>query len=303
MKRFKSKKRKNKKILILLIALLVYVINNYLDIEFKKSQNNIIKHIFTTNINYSYKNNIISNLYKGINKNIFNNPVNILHTNVSNNTVLLANALYIDNKPKVYIYNSHQGEKYSNLYMENSNIIPDVMLASSMLQEKLENLGIKTIVEKNDILGYMSANGLNHGGSYIASRYFLNKIYEKYPNLDLYIDLHRDSLNYSDSIVNINGKTYAKVLFVIGLENPNYQSNLEVTNKINNIILNSYPTLTRGILKKEGVGVNGVYNQDLNSNVILIEIGGDKNNIDEVNNTLDIISKVIEEYIHEKEKI
>jgi stage II sporulation protein P len=237
-----------------------------------------------------------------MNKNVFNNPVNILHTN-NNNITLVSNISYIDNKPKVYIYNSHQGELYTNKYMENSNITPNVMLASTMLQEKLESLGIKTIVEKNDILKYMSDNGLNHGGSYIASRYFLNKVYEKYPNLDLYIDLHRDATSYDIVHTSIDGKDYARVLFVIGLENHKYQSNLDITNKLNNIILSTYPDLTRGIMKKEGPGVNGVYNQDLNSNVILIEIGGDKNNIDEVNNTLDIIAKVIERYINEKEKI
>ena len=305
MKRFKSKKRKSKKILILLVVLLVYIINNNLNIQFKKSQSNIIKNIFDNNINYSYKNNIINNLYTSINKKVFNTPVNILHTSISNENkvVLVSNISYIDNKPKVYIYNSHQGEKYSNEYIENSNIVPDVMLATSMLKEKLESIGIKTIIEKNDILGYMSKHGLDHGGSYIASRYFLDKVYKEYPNLDLYIDLHRDATTKEVSTTTINGKKYARVLFVIGLENKNYQKNLDVTNKINNLILKSYPNLTRGIMKKQGVGVNGVYNQDLNSNVILLEVGGDKNNIDEVNNTLDIIANIIKEYINEKEKI
>ena len=304
MKRFKSKKYNKKyKLYIALFLMICYIINNNFDIKFKNSKKSIISYVFGNDIRYNYKNNIFSSIYKEVNKNIFNNPVNILHANIGNNTVLVSNISYIDNKPKVYIYNSHQGELYNNKYMENSNITPGVMLASSMLEEKLESLGIKTIIEKNDILGYMKDNGLNHGGSYIASRFFLNKIYNEYPNLDLYIDLHRDATNYDVVHTVIDGKDYAKVLFVIGLENPNYQSNLDVTTKINNIILNSYPSLTRGIMKKEGYGVNGVYNQDLNSNVILIEIGGDKNNIDEVNNTLDIIAKVIKEYIDEKEKI
>ncbi len=303
MKRFKTKKHKNKyKIYIIIFLMICYIINYNFDIRFKTSKKGIISYVFKSDIKYNYKNNIFSNLYREMNKNVFNNPVNILHTN-NNNITLVSNISYIDNKPKVYIYNSHQGELYTNKYMENSNITPNVMLASTMLQEKLESLGIKTIVEKNDILKYMSDNGLNHGGSYIASRYFLNKVYEKYPNLDLYIDLHRDATSYDIVHTSIDGKDYARVLFVIGLENHKYQSNLDITNKLNNIILSTYPDLTRGIMKKEGPGVNGVYNQDLNSNVILIEIGGDKNNIDEVNNTLDIIAKVIERYINEKEKI
>ena len=53
-------------------------------------------------------------------------------------------------------------------------------------------------------------------------------------------------------------------------------------------------------MKKQGYGVNGVYNQDLNSNVILIEIGGHENNIDEVNNTLELVAISIKEYLDEK---
>lgn len=300
MKRFKSKKHSKYKLYILVFIMICYIINKNFDIKIKETSN-IIKYVFKNDIKYSYKDNILSNMYKQINKNIFNNPINILHTNT--NIAYATNISYIDNKPKVYIYNSHQGETYNNEYLENTNIIPNVILASSILKEKLDNIGIKTIIESNDILKYMRDNNLDHGGSYIASRYFLNKIYEKYPNLDLYIDLHRDSIDYNTSITNINGKICAKVLFVIGLENPNYQGNLNVVNKLNNIILKKYPSLTRGIMKKEGYGVNGVYNQDVNSNVILIEIGGNKNNLDEVSNTLDLIADVIGEYINEKEKI
>lgn len=302
MKRFKTKKHKKYKFIILFVVS-VYIINNYLDIKFKTTKNSIINYIFKNNINYSYKDNVITTFYNNINKNIFNTPVNILHTSINNKTTLVSNISYIDNKPKVYIYNSHQGELYSTEYLETANIIPNVLLVSSMLKEKLENLGIKTIIETNDILKYMSDNNLNHSGSYIASRYYLNKIYEKYPNLDLYIDIHRDAVGYDVSTTYINDKKCARILFVVGLENSNYQSNLNVVNKLNDMILNSYPDLTRGIMKKEGYGVNGVYNQDLNSNVILIEIGGEKNNIVEVNNTLDILANIIGEYINEKEKV
>ena len=83
-------------------------------------------------------------------------------------------------------------------------------------------------------------------------------------------------------------------------QNQNYQSNLLVTEKINNILNTKYPNLSRGILKKEGYGVNGVYNQDLNENIILLEVGGHENNIDEVNNTLELISIAIKEYLNEK---
>ena len=85
--------------------------------------------------------------------------------------------------------------------------------------------------------------------------------------------------------------------FLIGLENPNYEKNLEFTEKLNNMINNKYPNLSRGIYKKQGKGVNGVYNQDFDPNTILIEVGGEENTIDEVYNTAEVISNILTEYI------
>ena len=99
------------------------------------------------------------------------------------------------------------------------------------------------------------------------------------------------------SKVTIDGKDYAKVMFVIGLEHDNYKENIEVTTKLNKIITHEYPTLSRGIYKKEGKGVDGIYNQDISKNTILIEIGGVDNNITEVFNTLEVLSKAICELI------
>ena len=135
-------------------------------------------------------------------------------------------------------------------------------MASHMLKDKLENIGIKTIVEENDILEYMKLNNLDHSGSYIASRHFLKETINKYPSIKLFIDLHRDAASHSATYTSINQKDYAKILFVIGLEYETYEKNMSLSNKLNTIIEKNYPSLTRGILKKEGYGVNGVYNQD-----------------------------------------
>ena len=66
---------------------------------------------------------------------------------------------------------------------------------------------------------------------------------------------------------------------------------------INNLCNKYYPGLSRGIYKKEGAGVNGIYNQDISPNSILIEVGGASNNIDEVLNTTEAISNILYYYI------
>ena len=72
--------------------------------------------------------------------------------------------------------------------------------------------------------------------------------------------------------------------------------------QLNEKIKKIAPTLSRGVLEKKGPGVNGKYNQDFNKNTILIEVGGQYNYIEEVNNTLKIISKVIYEYLEDEKE-
>ena len=111
--------------------------------------------------------------------------------------------------------------------------------------------------------------------------------------------MHRDALPKDKSTVIINNKSCAKISFVIGVDHNNYEQNLNVANKINDKIKQKYPTLTRGIINKGGEGSNGIYNQDLNPNIILIEIGAQENTIDEVLNTIDLLAPIIGEYINE----
>ncbi len=204
------------------------------------------------------------------------------------------------NNPRVYIYNSHQLEAYSSTNFEEYNITPNVMMASYIMKEKLNKLGISTIVETSSITDFLSINGWDYASSYNASRFYLLDAVNKYPSLDLMIDLHRDSINRNLSTVEINGKSYAKVLFVVGLEHNNYELNLNLASIFNEMIKSKYPGLSRGIIKKSGAGVNGIYNQDVSGNIILIECGGLENSIEEVMNTIEVLSNVIYEYLGDK---
>lgn len=199
--------------------------------------------------------------------------------------------------PIVYIYNTHQLEEYNKTNLEEYNIKPNVLMASYMLREYLNRNNIKTVVETADITDFLNVNGWNYSKSYNASRYYLDEAIKKYPNLKLIIDLHRDAIEYNASTVTINDKKYAKILFVVGLDYENYQPNLDLANSLNDLINNKYPGLSRGVLKKSGKNVNGVYNQDLKNNIVLIECGGYQNSIDEVMNTMIALSDIIKIYL------
>ena len=200
-------------------------------------------------------------------------------------------------EPIVYLYNTHQLEEYKQENQESYNVTPNVMMLSYIVREKLNDKGIPTIVEENDVSAFLQANNWSYASSYKVTRLLMEDAKTKNPTLKYFIDLHRDSVSKSISTATINEKSYAKILFIIGLENPNYQENLTVTTTINNMLEEKYPGITRGIYKKEGKGVNGVYNQDFDKNTILFEVGGPENTIDEVLNTADAISTVLAEYI------
>lgn len=207
-----------------------------------------------------------------------------------------------NSKPKVYIFNTHQTEGYNSNFLEAFNINNTVYLASHILGEYLSDLGVATIVEENSIIDVLNTNGWKYGYSYKASRILLENAYKKNPSLDFFIDLHRDAASYDRTVTEIDGKKYAKILFVVGLEHENYEPNLQLAKTLNEKIKKIAPTLSRGVLEKKGPGVNGKYNQDFNKNTILIEVGGQYNYIEEVNNTLKIISKVIYEYLEDEKE-
>mgnify|MGYP006784598959 CR=1 FL=1 len=203
----------------------------------------------------------------------------------------------IKKEPIVYIYNTHQSEKYPLNNSEPYNIIPTVMTTSYMLKEKLSEYNIESIVEESSVNEVLKKNNWKYASSYKVTRTFLEKAKKEYPSLKFYIDVHRDSVKRSITTKEINNVSYARVMFILGLENENYEKNSKVIEYLNNEIEKKYPGLSRGIYKKKGPGVNGVYNQDFSENCILIEFGGSYNTIDEVYNTVEAIGQILGKYI------
>lgn len=200
--------------------------------------------------------------------------------------------------PYVYIYNTHQTEGYKSNFLETFNINNTVYIASHILNEYLNDLGVFSMVEQNSIVDVLNLNGWKYGYSYKASRILMEEAYKNNPSLNFFIDLHRDSASYDRTTTTIDNTSYAKVLFVVGKEHQNYQANLDLAKALNEITKKKYPSLSRGVLEKEGKGVNGIYNQDFNPNTILIEVGGQYNTIEEVNNTLKVMADVLYEYLN-----
>ena len=192
----------------------------------------------------------------------------------------------------ILIYNTHDQESYNDSRFNNYNIIPDVKLTSNILEEKLNDKGLTTYVERTSIKSILKQNNWNYAKSYQASRKLIKPLI-KNNNYKLILDIHRDSSSLEKTLLNYKNKPYAKVLFVIGTEYNTYEENLKLATKLNDILKEKVPGISRGIIKKGGVGVNGIYNQDLSNRLLVIEIGGQYNKIEDIYNTTELLSEAI----------
>ncbi len=316
MKRFKSKKRRNYLFLYFIIFLLSIVFSlKYIYNQKEINKNTIAYYIvndsvgkFNSNlkdVDFILKYALNLNMVKENKK-----EEEVLKEENTNKEIIIPNSQdkqeeieKEEEKKKlekiVYIYNTHQEEKYKSNYLEAFNIEPSVFMASKMLKEYLENLGIGVLVEERNVADKLHSLNLKYSGSYKVTRIFMEDAYKNNPSLKYFIDLHRDSSSYEKTTTKINDVDYAKLLFIIGLENPNYKVNLEFATKMKDKIVKYDSSLFRSIYKKSGAGVNGVYNQDFHKNVMLVEVGGQYNTINEVDNTLQLFAKILAEYIKE----
>ncbi len=298
-KRFIATKAKifNFKTLFLLIILIISLILSF-NIFLASGVNTILGN-----------NNIPTNLLNaGLNKNTFLldilNPKDLLKIGLNyifdtKNDAPIEEVKKIDehtnsSNPKIYLYNTHDNEDYKSSLIESYSIKYNVKIASYMLSEYLSDLGIENYVEASSTTDLYYTNNTLYQNTYDASRDLIKSIEAKYPELDLLIDIHRDSVEKLSSTVEIDGTSYAKVLFVVGTDNPNYEKNLKKAEEINNLL---NPKITRGIIKKSKEDGNGIYNQDLSENIILLELGGVENTIEEIDNTLQLLSKAILKYM------
>lgn len=196
-------------------------------------------------------------------------------------------------EPLVYIYNTHQTEEYAPGSLKNYNITPTVYMAAGILKETLKEYGITAIVEDSNLQKSLSERGLNYNNAYTLSYEWLETASNKYPTIKYFIDLHRDSVSASTQI---NNYSYAKMMFVIGMNHENYKQNETLMLKINELINNNY----EGLMRTPFYGKNSRYNQHFNENVMLIEIGGPESTINEVSLSIKAFAESLSTIIGEE---
>ena len=306
-KRFITRKKKRFRGLKIFFFFLLFVFSLFFSFYILNKSNIEIDDKEIVQLLLNYKDNDANKIRKKI-KSFFSVPSALLDNDyfeyvvpVSKNDDLTSSVDASDKKPLIYIYNSHQGEEYASSTLADYTVAPTVMFADYIFQDVLEKNNYKAIVEEASIKEILNMNSWKYAYSYMASRVLLEDAKNKNPSLKYFVDIHRDSLEKGRTTIEIEGKKFAKTIFLIGLENENYEENLSFTEKINNLLNEKYPGLSKGIYKKGGPGVNGVYNQDFSKRAILIEIGGYENTPSEVLNSVLAFSECFMEVISKDE--
>lgn len=281
MNRFDTRNIKNKVMKYLIVLLIIF---SYYFILKNTNFQDIIKEKIENKYNNSEIN--IEKLKTEIVYKSLNKIVDLTDINISKSISLSSDNL-------VYIYNTHDTEKYTLPFTSDYSIIPNVTLVSKMLKEYLKSYNIDSYIETSKTKDYLKKNKLKYSDSYEASRYYLEKNLNK--NYKLIIDIHRDSLRHKYTLYEKDNKKYARILFIIGSSNKNYKKNKEVAENLNNRLNSKYKGISRGVTIREDT----TYNQDLNERIILVKIGGIDNTLEELNNTMEVFSKVINDYIKE----
>lgn len=209
----------------------------------------------------------------------------------------------------ILIYNTHNRESFlphlEGVEAPNSAFHSEVniSLVSQQLKKSLATHGIGSLVDQTDFSQILHDQGWEYWRSYQASRQVVEEVISQQDQVTYIFDLHRDSRRKKDTTITIDEEDYAQLFFVIGADFENNDLNAKFATDLHEKLDQAYPGISRGVAEMGGSGRNGVYNQDLSSNAILIEFGGVDNTLDELYRTADAFAEVFADYYWDAEQV
>ena len=198
-------------------------------------------------------------------------------------------------EPQILIYHTHSQETFSD-YPEN----PEATITGvgAYLSELLEGKGY-SVIHDDGVYDYRDGK-LDRSRAYTYALEGIQGILQKYPSIEVVLDLHRDGVAEGTRLVTeINGKPTAKIMFFNGtsqtpdgpieyLPNPNREANLAFSFQMQLKAAGMYPGFTRKIYLK---GLR--YNQHVRARSALIEVGAQTNTYEEARNAMEPLAHIL----------
>ncbi|WP_138756247.1 stage II sporulation protein P [Paenibacillus sinopodophylli] len=206
------------------------------------------------------------------------------------------------NDSKVYIYHTHNRESWKNVSSSTKGTSYDdpkvnITLVGKQLAQSLEKKGIASLVEATDFAAKLNEQKLSYTKAYAESRKAVDKAIQSHASLTYFFDIHRDAdVPRNKTTVVINGKSYARIMFVIGDANPTYKENKKFADALSVLLDKKYPGISRGVLTKSAHQGNAEYNQSVSNGSLLLEFGGVNNTLQENLQTAEAFADVFAEY-------
>lgn len=210
-------------------------------------------------------------------------------------------------KKIVYVYNTHNRESwYSETKPVGTSVdhpTRNISMVGKRLAEALNDRGIGSDVSEDDIYQELLNQKKDYALSYAQSLQVVKAAVESNRELHYFFDLHRDTAPRDRTTVTIKGKTYARVMFVIGKRNKSFEKNEAFATELHQLMEEMYPDLSRGVMEKGAKTDHGEYNQSISPGSLLMEIGGTENTLQESLNTAEALADVFAAYYLKAEKV
>ena len=189
-------------------------------------------------------------------------------------------------EPQAVVYCTHTSEGYYGQERQ-SGVAGGVLDAARTLADTLEANGIGVILLE-DIFDAPDWNN-----SYGYSLAALEEVKAKYPDIQLYIDVHRDAeIPGVDTHFTDDSGSYARMMLIIGsnanLPHPNWEQNRAFANQLYNELERTKPGLMR-----DSKIYNGRYNQHVGNKAILVEVGSTSNTVEEAKSSAALLGNAI----------
>ena len=217
--------------------------------------------------------------------------------------------LTYDKSPQVLIYHTHTTESfltydtgyyYESFYPRSKDKTKNVCAIGEEIVRQLNADGITAIHDTT------IHDDPSYTGAYYRSADTVNEYLKKYPSIKVVIDIHRDGIGTesgrSKPVCTVNGKKAAQFMIMAGYncdDDPafdDWEYNLRFALKLQKTAVDMYPDLARPLYFGDFV-----YNMDINTGSLLIEVGADSNTVEEVRYTGALLGKIISQTL-KKEK-
>ncbi len=201
-------------------------------------------------------------------------------------------------EPRILIYHTHTTEAYAGTEDsdwrtpdQEKNIVAVGELLTKILREEY---GCNVIHDKT-----------NHeppklSTAYTRSEVTMKRYKQMYPSLTMFIDVHRDA--GAGLVTEIDGKRVARLMFVVGTgegatgtgykEMPDFESNYSLALAVTNKLAEIDEELPRDVRVKVGR-----YNQHVSNQCLLLEVGDNKNTLEEVLNAVPYFAQALMEVV------